>query len=654
MDTFLVLKALSVGLSGNANDEVPNEDIVAETSMQRFIQLQSRDLSMPNCLPPYQHSNYPGSNATLSKSCFGTHNKDVSPLNMESWVQEKNLDSKPDWVITNEEVARQRLRNRNEPSELEKFLTSFASEPTRHASNNWAVSGNLTDTGFPIVCNDPHLPYTAPMVWFLIGLDVTDDSSPWQNIVGATVIMAPGIGLGKNNYYTWGYTTDHADTQDVYFMKNTPDNTGYYYRNEIHTYTQKTATITVKDMEPITETFLYSVYGPVIVDNDGTYYSVTYPGFNDTDSSIVALIDSNIGTNLDEFRNAMSKWWSLLFNAAYGDKEGNILFQAVGAIPIRQSNDFGYLPKIGDGSSDWIGITAWEDMPHSINPPDGYVVTANNPLGKLQQLSHPFEGTYVPGFRAQRIIDLILDEINSGNLITVDYMKQIQGDVTDLVFSYLYTAIENLQVSNPTDIEYKQKLLAWDGVESTISTMAPIFDSWLYCLYNVTFYEIGSDTRNPYLMKQWFSNPNPSGTGDDISCSYWNQTCSQYAASCFSSSVNYYVEELGLPEWGSIHQGFFLHIPPLPLRWNRLVPVGGSKYVPNAATFTVTVPGIPFEAIVGGPSVRLISDLSGTTPTQLIMPMGESGNPKSSHYDDMLSMWANLQYLNLDWTTIEQ
>lgn len=74
--------------------------------------------------------------------------------------------------------------------------------------------------------------------------------------------------------------------------------------------------------------------------------------------------------------------------------------------------------------------------------------------------------------------------------------------------------------------------------------------------------------------------------------------------------------------------------------------------MPNAATFTVTIPGVPFEAIVGGPSVRLISDLSGTTPTQLIMPMGESGDPKSKHYDDMLEMWANLQYLTLDWNTI--
>lgn len=543
------MKALSVGLSGNANDEVPNQRIVNDTSLQRFIELQSRDLNMPYCLPPYHHSNYSTTNQNLKPICNNNHLK-AKAQNFASWVEE-NIENpenvKPNWVLTNDEVARQRLRNKENPTELEKFLTSFASYPTRHASNNWAVSGKKTNTGFPIVCNDPHLPYTAPMVWFLMGLDVTDSSSPWQNLVGANVVMAPGIGLGRNNHFAWGYTTDHADTQDIYIMKNTPDNKSYYHNNQVYNYVFSEATIEVKDFGTVTETLIQSLYGPVIVDGD-TYYSVSFTGFNTTDTSIQALMDSNTATNLGEFRNAMSKWWSLLFNAAYGDLEGNILFQAVGAIPVRKTNDLGYLPKPGDGSMDWIGITAWDDMPHSINPPDEFVVTANNPLGKLSQLSHPFEGTYVPGFRAQRIIDLLLDAINANEKITVEYMEQIQGDVTDLVFSYLYPALENLVLEDDTDLNYQQQILAWNGTESLSSTMAPIFDSWLYCLYNVTFYEIGQDTQNPYLMSKWFNNPNPNGSGDDISCSYWNQTCSQYASSCFSSAVQYYAIDLGLPE----------------------------------------------------------------------------------------------------------
>ena len=179
-------------------------------------------------------------------------------------------------------------------------------------------------------------------------------------------------------------------------------------------------------------------------------------------------------------------------------------------------------------------------MPHSINPSDGFAATANNPLGKLSQLAHPFPGTYVPGFRAQRIIDLILDQITSNQSLTVDYMEQIQSDVTDLVFYYLYPALQILQLSNSTEIQLQQQLLAWDAVESLTSTNAPIFNYWLYCLYNVTFYQIGQSTENPYLMSKWFNNANPSGAGDDPSCSYWNTTCLGYSSYCFSSAVSFY------------------------------------------------------------------------------------------------------------------
>jgi len=635
VDTYLTIKALSIGLSGNANDEVVNQNVVDQTSLARFFQLHSRDRQMPYCLPPYTHSYWTSTNQTTSKqsqsTCKGVHPSMVfeDDGDFTGFLQPKDVLHKEDLKST---------------SELKRFLTSFAKNPTRQASNNWAVSGAHTNTGKPLVCNDPHLPYTAPMVWFLVGLDVTDPSSRWQNIIGATVIMAPGIGLGRNDHLAWGYTTDHADTQDVYLMVNNPTNTGYTYNSTTLQYEKYSFTVKVKDSDPVTVNALASVYGPVIVDGPN-YYSVSFTAFNDTDTSLEAMMDSNIATNMNEWRNAMSKWWSLLFNAAYGDVEGNICFQAVGAIPVRKQGDDGLLPKRGDGTWDWVGITPFSDMPHSINPSQGFVVTANNPLGKLSQLAHPFPGTYVPGFRAQRIIDMLMDEINAGNTVDVDYMASIQGDVTDLVFSYLYPALERLVVSSEEQ-QYLQRVLAWDGVESVNSTEAPLFDSWLYCLYNVTFLEIGQSTNNPWMMSQWFNNAQTSGAGDDVSCSFWNQTCLEYASSCFSSAVNKYQNS---PQWGDVHYGFFLHLPPLPLRWNRKVPVGGSKYTPNAATFTINIPGIQDELVVGGPSVRLIADLSGQTPNQMIMPMGESGVPTSDHYDDMLDLWSNLQYITLDW-----
>ena len=326
IDAFLTTKALSVGLSGNAKEEVPNQEVVQKTSLERFFELQERDHTLPYCLPPYHHSTFTPDAPPSPKS---KSTVEILPF-------PENI--KLNFTTAKDECERQKYETLTnfKDSELAKFLTSFASSETRQASNNWVVSGQYTDTGLPLVCNDPHLPYTAPMVWFLVGLNVTNPTSPWREIVGATIICAPGIGVGRNPFLAWGFTTDHADTQDLYIMQNSANNTQYYYNSTWHDYQSVTSTVLVKNQSSVTQTFLYSVYGPVLTDNDNNYYSVTYTAFNSTDTSLQALMDSNIATNLDEWRTAMSKWWSLLFNAAYGDTNGNICLQAVGAIPQRK------------------------------------------------------------------------------------------------------------------------------------------------------------------------------------------------------------------------------------------------------------------------------------------------------------------------------
>lgn len=137
-----------------------------------------------------------------------------------------------------------------------------------------------------------------------------------------------------------------------------------------------------------------------------------------------------------------------------------------------------------------------------------------------------------------------------------------------------------------------------------------------------------------------------------MSCGYWGETCLAYASSCFETAVDLYAARgpgvQGI-EYGKTHLAVFAHLPPVPLTWNRVTEVGGDKYTPNCCTFTIDMPGVKQTPVFGGPSVRIIVDQSHETPAQFIMPMGESGDPRSPHYDDMLELWANMQYLDLDW-----
>lgn len=194
----------------------------------------------------------------------------------------------------------------------------------------------------------------TPNVWFLMGLDMTGEEDPFQEIVGATVILAPGIGIGKNKYLSWGYTTCKSDSQDYFEMVNTDDGTGYVWNGTILEYERRNTTILVKDAPSVTAELIFSRYGPVTID-DGSYYSLAWSAFGDVDNSTQALVDSNKATNLDEWRSSMQKWNSLLFNAAYGDNEGNFGLQVVGLIPIRAEGAFGYAPQPGDGNWDWKG-----------------------------------------------------------------------------------------------------------------------------------------------------------------------------------------------------------------------------------------------------------------------------------------------------------
>jgi acyl-homoserine lactone acylase PvdQ len=198
--------------------------------------------------------------------------------------------------------------------------------------------------------------------------------------------------------------------------------------------------------------------------------------------------------------------------------------------------------------------------------------------------------------------------------------------------------------SNQKDLTWQETLLGWDGNELYTSQEATLFEEFTSCLYNVTFYEIGYGWSDPYFGARVFNNATADGTGDDISCSYWNQTCLSYASYCFSLSVAKY--PIRIPDFGALpHYAVFPHVLPFPAEgYSRAVSIGGSPYTPNAAH-----PIGPRGPILAGPSMRMISDMSGTVPNQIVLPMGESGVPTSPHYDDQLAAWAADQLYVMDW-----
>jgi penicillin amidase len=324
-------------------------------------------------------------------------------------------------------------------------------------SNSWAVSGDLTSTGEPLLANDPHLGIQMPSIWHQIHLEcrTVSDACPY-NVAGFSFPGVPGVVIGHNEQIAWGFTNVGPDVMDLYIERVNPENPNQYEVNgEWVDFETRTEIINVAGGDPINHTVRLTRHGPVISDDYGPLKDQGEPGdeefvpFKDRagvelpEQYVVALQWTALSpstpfkaiwgfdkaTNWDEFREAAKDFHVPPQNLIYADVNGNIAYQMPGDIPIRAKGD-GALPVPGwTDEYEWTGYIPFEELPYTVNPDEGYIVTANN---RVPPFDYPNWITYDwdYGFRAQRIVDMIQ---NAPGKIDSAYIQQMQGDSFDAV-----------------------------------------------------------------------------------------------------------------------------------------------------------------------------------------------------------------------------
>ena len=288
-------------------------------------------------------------------------------------------------------------------------------------SNNWVIGGSRTETGLPILANDPHLAIQMPSIWYLSGLHCTESGPdcPYQ-VAGYSFAGIPGVVVGHNERIAWGVTNESVDTQDLFIEKINPDDPRQYeFQGEWVDASLRPETITVAGGDDVDYEVLVTRHGPII---SNTYfedppfqgsalelptpYAVSLAWQSLQPSTLVeAVIGLNKAANYEEFRAAASKWDIAAQNLVYGDVDGNIAYQSTGEVPIRASGD-GSSPVPGwTGEYEWVGVVPFEDLPRMFNPPRDYVATANN---RVLAGSEPFFSVDSDlGYRASRIEEMI-------------------------------------------------------------------------------------------------------------------------------------------------------------------------------------------------------------------------------------------------------
>jgi penicillin amidase len=506
-----------------------------------------------------------------------------------------------------------------------------------HASNNWVVSGKHTVTGKPLLANDPHIPASAPNVWYQTQL-----IAPGVHVAGVTFPGLPGIVVGHNERVAWGVTNLGPDVQDVYIEKFDKANPAKYQTpSGLRDAEARQEQIKVRKGFTSTETDIQTVevtvtrHGPIILEKDGTRYALRWSLLDPATLQTAGIFNLSRARNWKEFTAALSTYRGPTQNFVYADVDGHIGYYGAGWIPIRKSGD-GSVPY--DGATDegeWTGFIPFEKLPHLYDPPSGIIVTANQ---RIVGASYPYFVSHVwaSPYRARRISDLL----SAKSKLNTDDFRKIQGDVYSIAgISFARAAAKSLRASagfQPasliTDLE------SWDGMMSADSRMAVIVSQMRTAFrQRVLNAALGAELAKIYAWpeaevlidriateqpREWL--PKEFATYTDLFKASYEDARQALTKSLGADESNW--------SWGAQTKARFTH----PL---AAAPLIGAQFIiapmpQNGSGGTVNVG----SAV----SMRFIADVSDWDKSQHGIPLGQSGLPNSPHWKDQLDDWRNV------------
>lgn len=554
------------------------------------------------------------------------------------------------------------------------FTAHFLGEGEGLGSNNWVVAGSRTETGMPLLANDPHLGLQMPSIWYEIGLHCEPKGPDCPiNAVGASFAGSPGVIIGHNDRIAWGVTNVNPDVQDLFIEKVNPENPNQYeyqgrwedmqiIREEIRVAGQE---------EPVVVFARITRHGPIINDIVGGEEEDWSFGWQPLALSWTALQPGtlmrsilllNKAQNWEDFREALSYWDVPSQNFVYADGEGNIGYQTPGRIPIRKNGD-GSVPIPGwTGEYEWVDYIPFDDLPRAFNPPEGYIVTANNAVvGPDYPYLLTVDWSDRTGQRAQRITELI-EELTP---ISVEDMQQIQGDNlsvwTRQVLPYVTAALADYHDPRPLAL-----LRNWDGRATRDSAAAAIFEAFRLHLIERTFRDdLGESLLRQakpsllYALESIVKDPQSPWFDDRQTPK--RETRDEIFRLALENAVAELTEQLGPNmekwRWGDLHTVTFKNqtLGQSGIAWierifNRgPVATDGTAGAVNNTGYNLNAP----YAVRSGPSYRQIVDVEDWSRSLSMHTTGQSGHPFHRHYDDMIDPWRNIQYHPMLWSRTE-
>lgn len=556
-------------------------------------------------------------------------------------------------------------------------------------SNNWVVAGGRTQSGQPLLANDPHLGLATPAVVYMASLHVR--GAQGFKVFGATLPGLPYVLFGRNAHVAWGFTNVEADAEDLYIERLRPDDrTQYQTPDGWAAFATREEVIRVKGADDVRLTVRATRHGPVVSDAlsqlrppassprngkdkttgqrpqlAGQYvlamrWAAAEPG----DSTLRAFRGLNRARSAADVEAALRDFTSIRQNVVFAEaasagRSGRIGWIAAGRMPLRKVDSAfrGQVPAPGwDAANDWAGFLSFEQLPRIIDPPEGFIATANAKLIDRPYPLHVGSTTFAPPYRMQRIRELLAAQDEHD----VASMQRIQLDQRNLSVQTYLPLLARAQPSTNAAKIALGRLQQWDGTMRATAPEPLLYHAWLRELRKRIFEDdLGAPlaARGDMVIATAAVLQGRSTARDwcDDRSTRRRESCEELLTESLELAVKDLAESTGKDvlsmNWGDQHPAVLEHRPlsnmPVLRGWfERRVPVGGDADTVNVAAFG-RKPGAPFAA-EHGPVMRVIYDLAGEGGAWTISS-AQSGSPLDDVDVDLVREWAQGQYRAIEY-----
>ena len=508
-------------------------------------------------------------------------------------------------------------------------------------SNNWVVDGSLSQSGYPMMANDPHRVVAAPSLRHWAHL-----VAPGWNVIGGGEPTIPGISIGHNEFGAWGLTVFPTDGEDLYVYHTNPDNPNEYkYAGQWESMRVIRDTIRVRGQNDHIVDLRYTRHGPVVFQNEAenVAFAVRAAWMEIGGAPYLASLRMDQAENWEQFREACNYSHIPGENMVWAGRDGVIGWQAVGIAPIRRHWS-GLVPVPGDGRYEWDGYLPIKAKPHVENPTQGFIATANeNNVPRNYPYRDAVGWEWSSPYRSDRIHEVL----RQGRRNSVMDMMRLQTDYLSIPARTLVPLLQEIDVRDRALRDIQGRLLEWDFVLGKNSVEAGIYVAWerrlLEALRDLAVPEEASSFVSNISMKkaiEWLVAPGGMFGEDPIAGR------DRLLVESLRQAHRNLIENLGTDPAGwnygqeNYKHAYFFH--PLSnavddqTRKNLDVgtmPRGGNSYTVNNTSGS--------DNQRAGASFRIVVDTGNWDASVGMNSPGQSGNIDSPYYKDLFELWAN-------------